>query len=294
MLCAMVASAGHAVAGSTEPAPAACSRQAPVKAAPASVTAIPNVLALTKTKKRSAACFVTAASIMARASDARPLFVDVRDSIAFEQFRIPGSLNVPLHAIKTKRFLKSHALVLVNEGRSPSELQAACNELKKDGFGNVAVLSGGLKAWRASGGALEGEIFPQDKLDLIPPAQLFEEAAYDDWLILSVAAVNKTELRKWLPHAEPLGRAYQKKMMLASRVKAVAASRKMPVARLNVVIVDDDGSQREKINAITDRQKLKNVFYLEGGLQGYREFLRSQAAVWHHVDNPPRQQACRG
>lgn len=244
-------------------------------------------------KKRSPSCFIAVDAAMKEVAHRRALLIDVRDAAAFEQFRIPGSLNLPLHAVKTKPFLKTNALVLVDEGQSPSELQAACLNLKKSGFTKVAVLKGGLKAWRDHDGRLEGQALEQDKLNTISPAQLFKEAAYDDWLILSVAAVKKTELRKLLPHAEPLGAAHQK-MALTARVKAVAANRKLPASHLNVVVVDDNGSQQERINAIAKRQDLKNVLYLDGGLQGYREFLKSQTAVWHRIDNPPRQQACRG
>lgn len=44
------------------------------------------------------------------------MLVDIRPTAAFEKLRIPGSLNVPIFAIKTKPFLKKQDLVLVDEG----------------------------------------------------------------------------------------------------------------------------------------------------------------------------------
>ncbi len=250
----------------------------------------PSLLRSTSTKKRSAACFITVDTLR-QAKHA--LLVDVRDSAAFAQFRIPGSLNVPLHNVKTKSFLKTSALVLLDEGQSPSELQAACLELKKAGFGEVSVLTGGLKAWRDQGGALAGVVLQQDQLNLISAAHVFREGAYDDWLILAIGAVKQSELRKLLPHAETL-RSAGAREGLKARIAAVAAKRKIPTSRLNVVIVDEAGSGHEKISLLVERQHLKNVFFLEQGLQGYRQFLTNQTAAWNRLDNPPRAQACRG
>ena len=45
------------------------------------------------------------------------VLVDVRNPRAFETFRIPGSLNIPLFALKTKTFLKTNRLILESPKR---------------------------------------------------------------------------------------------------------------------------------------------------------------------------------
>jgi len=68
----------------------------------------------------------------------RPLngfsLIDVRSDSEFSSFRIAGSINIPLHQIKTKEFLKKLPVVLVSEGRNTSQLEMACKELELSGF----------------------------------------------------------------------------------------------------------------------------------------------------------------
>ena len=62
------------------------------------------------------------------------LLVDIRPAAAFERLRIPGSLNVPLFAIKAKTFLKKYDLVLVDEGYRYAQIEEACRHLRRAGF----------------------------------------------------------------------------------------------------------------------------------------------------------------
>ena len=52
--------------------------------------------------------------LLDRALKKELLLVDIRPAAAFGKLRIPGSLNIPLYAIKTKTFLKKHDLVLID------------------------------------------------------------------------------------------------------------------------------------------------------------------------------------
>jgi rhodanese-related sulfurtransferase len=92
--------------------------------------------------------------------------VDVRDAGEFEKFRIPGSINIPLFAIKTKTFLKSKPLVLINNGQNYKQLTDECTVLSKAGF-IVSMLDGGLYQWKRKNGRLEGDVFAQKELNYI-------------------------------------------------------------------------------------------------------------------------------
>ena len=52
---------------------------------------------------------------------------------AFTEAHIPGSINMPLYAVKTKTFLKSVPVVLVNEGFRYAELESECRRLAERG-----------------------------------------------------------------------------------------------------------------------------------------------------------------
>jgi rhodanese-related sulfurtransferase len=138
------------------------------------------------------------------------VLIDVRGPQAFEQVRIPGSLNIPLFAVKTKAFLKDKPLVLVDEGFRPRRLADACDQLRQAGF-EARFLFGGLNAWRTRSAnfnllrsaklalprsahvnllPLQGDVFAQNALNTMPPQALFAEQGSEYWLLLDVSAVS--------------------------------------------------------------------------------------------------------
>ena len=100
---------------------------------------------------------------------AAPLFVDIRLAQEYESFRIPGSLNIPLHAVRSKAFLKNKEFILLDAGHDYATLAKGCAALIEQGFAGAKVLAGGLVAWRGSGGALDGDPFALAAMDLIDP-----------------------------------------------------------------------------------------------------------------------------
>jgi len=77
----------------------------------------------------------------------KSILVDVRTKEKFNSFGIPGSINIPLYAIKTKPMLRSQSVVLVNEGFSNHRLEETCKTLRKNGFA-ASILRGGLNDWK--------------------------------------------------------------------------------------------------------------------------------------------------
>ena len=72
------------------------------------------------------------------------MLIDVRKEADFERCRIPGSLNIPLHTLKTKAFLKSKPLALINKGYNSGTLEKKCLRLMEAGFTDVSFVIGGL------------------------------------------------------------------------------------------------------------------------------------------------------
>ncbi len=82
--------------------------------------------------------------------------VDVRAAEDFARLHIPGSLSIPLHAVKIKRYLKTSLLVLVNEGFQYGLLINECRQLKDAGF-KVRILDGGIAGWAQQRNTLVGD-----------------------------------------------------------------------------------------------------------------------------------------
>ncbi|HEU4621143.1 MAG TPA: rhodanese-like domain-containing protein [Burkholderiaceae bacterium] len=86
-------------------------------------------------------------------NDKNAVLVDVRKPDEFASGHIVGSKNVPLDELGSRvndiHKNKAHPIIVVcATGRRAS---AACAQLKAAGYGDVAVLDGGIAAWQAAG-----------------------------------------------------------------------------------------------------------------------------------------------
>jgi rhodanese-related sulfurtransferase len=162
----------------------------------------PPALDVLKPRHRDRSCFV-APDVVAKQSKTNPFtLVDVRSTDDFERMRIPGSLNIPLHLIKAKTFLKTRSIVLVNDGRTSNELEESCGSLKQAGFQHVSILDGGLHAWSERKQPVEGDSSARLALNKLKPSELFSERSYDDWVVVNVSTTSSStsrEVQKALP-----------------------------------------------------------------------------------------------
>ena len=136
---------------------------------------------------------VSVDTVMQRLQEPQDLFlVDVREERQFAQVRISGSLNIPLFAVKTKAFLKTKPVVLIDEGYRPHHLEETCEQLTQAGF-EAQFLFGGLNAWRTRSAnfnlpPLQGDVFAQNVLNRMPPQASFAEGGGKYWLLIDVSA----------------------------------------------------------------------------------------------------------
>ena len=72
-------------------------------------------------------------------------------------------------------------------GYAGSELETLCTSLRAAGFSQVAILDGGLNAWRQQVGTLDGDPLAQLALNRITPEQFFPERDYNHWAILDLS-----------------------------------------------------------------------------------------------------------
>jgi rhodanese-related sulfurtransferase len=241
-------------------------------------------------KKRVAQCLMPPKQALALVNKGTLLVVDTRRPDDFERYRIPGSLNIALPFVKTKAFLRDRAFVLVDAGRASGTLEDSCRQLRAAGFKQAAVLRGGLIGWRGANGAIEGDLLGQRELTRMAPVELAQEGAYDDWIVLSLAAAPAAEVRKFIPQAVPLKAGIEAK--LAAEVKAAVAKRSRKGVEPRVLLVDSDGTRTERIEHLLGGKLAYPVMLLDGGLAGYRKFWTEQAAIWAALERGPRKPGC--
>jgi rhodanese-related sulfurtransferase len=204
------------------------------------------------------------------------LLIDVRPPQAFARCRIPNSLNLPLYALHAKAFLQNQRLVLFDEGYAYRDLERECRRLRSAGF-RAAILDGGLQRWKASGGAMEGDLRAQRELNRVPPQRFFKEKDYDHWLVVDVAPKPRRQAAAWIAQAQSLPWSGNARFFLKRFHHLLQRHPKR--TQLQVLIVDRDGSGYETLERLMEPAGIHNLFYLEGGVEGYSRYLQQQATL---------------
>jgi rhodanese-related sulfurtransferase len=199
------------------------------------------------------------------------VWVDVRSPEAYARIRIPGSLQIPLYAVKTKGFLNGRQVVLVDEGYGSLVLEEECRKLRETGFSNVSIWYGGLNAWKRRDGRLEGE--GGRDVSHIPPIALHDIAYSTDWLVVSVGAgmTNPTAGSVAIPFDAAKPEAFVSALNAAIEARPQVAS---------VLIVTNTGKEYGTMAAAVNEIDAF-VFFLEGGWTAWAENRQMMEALQH-------------
>ncbi len=238
---------------------------------------IPSEFLTRKLKKRNPELSISLVAVLKMEKEGKKItFIDVRPELEFEKFHIPGSINIPLFAIKTKTFLKSRGLVLVNEGYSYTQLEQECLNLRSAGF-SVWILDGGLNYWKQAGSIIEGDMFAQKDLNKIAPEMFFLEKDYDNWLIIDVSEPKNSGAGNLITDVIHIPFSDQGKEFISKFKKELEERNNIPF--LSVLVLNKTGGQYEKIEKEINKLGVNNVFYLKDGLDGYRVCLKNKMAI---------------
>ena len=246
-----------------------------------------------KLKKHDSSLTVSVDTVLYKLKQKQNItLVDIRKPKEFEKVRIPVSINIPLHAIKTKAFLKFHPIVLVNNGYQYTLLEKECKNLKSKGF-NVTILKGGLNCWKQKKAPLAGDVFVQKELNKVSPRVFYQEKEFNDQVVIDVSQVQSKESKKLIPCAIHIpfsdnpaelnfllsGVSTESKKHLNLSALSVSAvnnktiSKQKKNAVMSVLIFNEHGNGYEKVEKTIEKSGLNNVFYLKGGLKGYKKYL---------------------
>jgi rhodanese-related sulfurtransferase len=234
-----------------------------------------------KLKKRDPALFISVEAVLQKLKEKQGIIlIDVRSNKDFEQFRIAGSINIPLFAIKTKVFLKSKPIVLINEGYNFGQLEVECKRLRESGF-SVSILDGGLSQWKQKGMPIEGDLLAQKELNKISPQQYFPEKDYLNWIAIDVSLKEESETKDIMPRVIHI--PYSNKTEFISKLRAIINEHKEPMP-ISILICDDKGENYEAIEKLIQQHGILPVFYLRGGLVGYKAFEQLQVKIQQDND----------
>jgi rhodanese-related sulfurtransferase len=234
-------------------------------------------------KKRNPAYAISVEVVFERLKEKDPpTIVDVREQSQFEAVSIPGSINIPLFAVKTKTFLKAKPLILVNDGYAYEPMERACAHLRNNGF-KAWILDGGLTAWKQKGGALHGDPFQQQGLDKVPAPVFYTEKAYDNWLIVNITPSKQTKPNSLIPEAVNIPLTKNTSSFVSSLQKAVARHKDNPL--LLVMLLNEKGEGYETIEQPLREAGMAKVFFLSGGIEAYDRFVKNLSVIRQAQDN---------
>jgi rhodanese-related sulfurtransferase len=245
----------------------------------ASDAAIPSELTAKRLKKPDHSFLVSAESVFQKIKRKQKIIlVDIRKPGEFERISIPGSINISLHFIKSKAFLKLKSLVLVNTGYPNSQLEKECKRLRNNGF-KVSILTGGIISWHRKGGPLKGDLLALNEYTKISPRIFFQEKDYSDRIVLDVSKEHTRASKELIPYAIHI--PFFNNLNLDDL--RTAAVNKADITYF--LIFNENGDQYEKIEKIMQKKGLENTFYLTGGLNAYEKYVQHLVLSRQSRDN---------
>ncbi|MCK5803815.1 MAG: DUF1573 domain-containing protein [Lentisphaeria bacterium] len=221
-------------------------------------------------------CFVSVQKILKdHQSERRFTLVDVRGEAAYRAAHIPGALSLPVFALRTSVLLKGKDVILVGRGHGNLRLLRECQALREQGaVASAFALKGGMNSWINGGGAVQGAPNARKKMALLPPVVFHQIRGFSGWCFLEVASQRAEIAAELFPES-----TWVTPEQLSGDLDALrGAASDSRHSAFWVLIANETGDYRGLRELEQDRSDMA-LFFLDGGLRGYRDFLRLQSAL---------------
>ena len=223
-------------------------------------------------------CWVNYNDIALNRDRSNIILADIRSPEAYESYRIPGSLNIPLFALRTKNYLKTRHVVLVDGGDSQQLHGAVCIRLMRQGFKNVQVLEGGMPSWVLNGGDIIGHAPTTSDLIAITPRQFYADQTNQHWIVALDSRARDEDKDLFSGHSLVyLGNSPEASVR---KIREVAGKKPIPVLVVNPSI--NNAYLFRIAQGLGDGQ----VRYLRGGIEEYRKYLEVRSAILSPLSQP--------
>jgi len=200
--------------------------------------------------------------------------VDIRESNGHAKLSVRGALNLPMSSLRHRQFLKTQAIVLVDEGKSPSSILRACGELKIQGFKDVRVLLGGLRTLHANGAPLDADAASIQRLYQLTPAEFDSEMGRPGWRTIDAGVDRSARTNSEFALHETLSTVPGAKSVSTQLHDML---QKHP-GNTFVLISANDSFKRETMEALSPPEKAR-VLILAGGLDAFQRYQARQAGI---------------
>lgn len=210
--------------------------------------------------------------------------VDIRDPHRFSENSIRQSINIPVHRIKAKPFLKSKKIILLSDGYERVNMIKACKTLSETGY-DAHVLEGGLVSWLEGAKDVQG-LYMDERLYSIPPDKFHNESRYRRWIVIDLTTGLSKKLMPYIDTIHSFDH-YPNAQELNKLIKRMAKT-DQDIHDLSIVVIDSDGMGfggfKQWRKSILPQLEVNNLFYMASGLAGFEDFAQKQRAILNKLE----------
>jgi len=206
--------------------------------------------------------------------------IDVRDSKSYSRNHIRQSINMPLHAVKSKSFLKNKKILLLDEGVERARLIYACKQLFETGYPNVKVLQGGIIGLQ-NNAKNELKFNKAEGIYSLTPGKLIFDQRYEPWIVVDITIQPSKRLVQYFDAIFSFDQypAANQLRHIFNSGQSNPTSGSSP----SVILIDKAGQGYEQFelwrNEMSRLLKRDNIFYLQGGTKAFDEYVIRQHAM---------------
>lgn len=221
-------------------------------------------------------------STVEKAKSTKVFFIDVREPDTCSLAGVTNPMAIPVHQIKTKSFLRSGKVVIIGYGFDTFMIEHEVEKLKKYNY-DAYMLTGGAAAL---GQARAKEVAPSPCYT-ISADDFFTTGSFDGRLVINIDNTHMVndDVQYWIPSAQSIaGTNYNQEIR-----KTISLSKAQEA--LEIVIFNKDGKEYP----VLDKTGITGtIFFLEGGLDAYKAFLKNRALLLDESDSKIfKQTKCR-
>jgi rhodanese-related sulfurtransferase len=233
--------------------------------------------------KRNRHLYLAVADAFKKYQQGQLVIVDVRRSDAFSHYRIPGSINLPLHQVRHKAFLKAKQLLLVNDGKSYRQLESVAQALENSGFNKVSLLDGGLPAWEDFSHLIDGKAGAVASLKFISVKEFLSESNHGPWLVVNLG---KPGSFSEPVNGEIVDLAPNPSMANVLNLKVGTMLSQLP----RVLFVSDDKQVYNKLSPLLEQLNFVNYHILAQTTDYISEFKQQSRLVYASSQKAPEKE----
>lgn len=211
------------------------------------------------------------------------MLIDIRSAKEIERLRIPDALVIDRAALRSRQFLKQQSLLLLGDDGGDQGTLLLAQQLKVDGFLQVAVVRNGVRGWLASQSSRQASPLANEAFKNLTALE------FHNW------NTQPQIKRIWLgsPKNIPAGidiadvidvRLAPKNENSETNFRRILAKHLAASTALLIFIPENSNTvQSEEVNRWLNEKVITDSGYrisiLAEGWQGYQRFLKQQQAI---------------